>query len=113
MFSIEYELEDGGWAYAKISNGEKNITIRITYLRDTLKNLAQAALQLTEGAETAKVMFMDEPGEHQILFLKKENENINYRLLWFEDWESWDMSPSDSYKLVLEGQSTISCIKPR
>ncbi len=111
MFSLEYKIEDGGWAYARISNDSESISLRTSYLHDTLKELAEAALCLAGNGKSAKVVFMDEPGEHQVLFEKDHNHEVNYAVRWFDDWESWDMLPSDQFEPLLKGTCSISRMK--
>jgi hypothetical protein len=111
VFSLEYKIEGGGWAYARITNHSKSISLRTSYLNDTLKELAEAALCLAGQGTSAKVVFMDEPGEHQVFFEKDHNHEINYAVRWFDDWESRGMHPSDQFETLLKGTCSISRMK--
>lgn len=104
---IEYKVENAGWALVKISEGYKKIVLSPSYLHDSLKDLAESALQLQTKNEK-KVVFMDEPGEHWLV-LKKSNENtIDYEVRWYEDWASKNFVAEDDYIIVLSGTTTLT-----
>lgn len=54
MISIDYELEDAGWAVAKIGNGLSERTIIVSYLHDTLKQLGESAIYIKEAKADRK-----------------------------------------------------------
>ena len=105
-FKFEYKLHDAGWAEAIAYAQDKSVHMTVSYLHDSLCELADAAKSLIYGADSAKVVFMDEPGEHQIIFEKKD-ENVTFEVRWFDDWASWKMYPADKYKVVLSGSTTL------
>ena len=107
MIQIEYKLENAGWAVGRIGNGEKYIEFDITYLNDSLKELAESAIGIKEKA-TKSVTFMNEPGEHKFILNKIEENKIGYELRWYSDWLSWNLVSEDDYKLVLKGETTIA-----
>lgn len=107
MFFIEYKLDKAGWAYGKIGNVEKEIKFVVSYLHDSLLELAQSAIDI-QVMTSKQVIFMDEPGEF-ILKLKREgNMKLSYELRWYDDWFSWGMYPEDNFKLMLSGETTVS-----
>jgi putative exporter of polyketide antibiotics len=65
--SISYIVEDAGWAQITISDGEGEIVNDVSYLHDSLRDLAELAIEMRSGAKTAKAIFMDEPGELQLV----------------------------------------------
>ncbi|MEM7182101.1 MAG: hypothetical protein AAF518_14380 [Spirochaetota bacterium] len=105
-FKFEYNLQSAGWAEAIVTNNDGSISMVASYLHDSLYNLANATIVLLNGADSAKVVFMDEPGEHQLILQKVEQE-IAFEVRWFQDWESWDMHPADKYEVVLQGRTTL------
>ncbi|MCP4130977.1 MAG: hypothetical protein GY754_08355 [bacterium] len=105
-FKFEYKLYDAGWAEAIVYAKNKSVNITVSYLHDSLCDLADAAKSLIYGAESVKVIFMDEPGEHQ-LFFERKDDKIVFEIRWFKDWASWNMYPADKYKVVLSGTTTL------
>lgn len=108
MLELEYELNEAGWARARVRDDDVAIEMAVSYLHDSLKDLAEAALSLANGGKTGRAVFMDEPGEHQIWLERIDDENLKYTVVWYADWESWGMHPSDTYRLLCEGSCTVS-----
>ncbi len=106
MFRFTYQVLNSGWADGIINNGEISVSVTASYLHDSLGELADAALELSKGAGSAMVVFMDEPGEHQLL-LHRSSDQIFYEVRWFDDWESWGIFPSDKFESLLTGQASI------
>ncbi|WP_282628358.1 hypothetical protein [Empedobacter sedimenti] len=103
---IDYKLENAGWAIVKISNGYKEVVLSPSYLHDSLKNLAESALQLKTKNEKT-VVFMDEPGEHWLVLKKADENTIDYEVRWYEHWASKNLVAEDDYKIVLTGTTTL------
>ena len=61
---FDYKLDGAGWATATLSCDEQRIEMTVSYLHDSLKDMASAVLAILNGAVEVKVIFMDEPGEH-------------------------------------------------
>ena len=106
MFFIEYELHNAGWAFGKIGNSEKEIKFVVSYLNDSLLELAQSAIDI-KTMSSKRVVFMDEPGEY-ILILNRIGSRLVYELRWYNDWFSWGMYPEDKFILELSGETTVS-----
>lgn len=107
--SIEYVVEKAGWAQARITNGDSEAIITVSYLHDSLLELAQLALSLKKGAPEAKVLFMDEPGEHQFI-VSTDGAEAKYEVRWYSDWESWGFRNKNEFHLVLEGATSVQRI---
>lgn len=105
-FTLKYDLEGAGWAMAIIQDKEERLCITVSYLHDSLRELAEAARALASGANSARVVFMDEPGEIQLL-LNRTNSGLCYEARWFDDWNSWGMHPPDRFKVVFSGRTTV------
>jgi hypothetical protein len=102
-FGIEYKVGEHGWASVKLTDGTVSYESAVSYLHDSLGELAQMAIDLKNGLNEAKAIFMDEPGELQ--FLVTANEDIAcYEARWYKDWASWDIGPKSEYEVVLKGQ---------
>ena len=106
MIQIEYHVENAGWAIGRIGNGEKTIEFDISYLNDSLKELAESAIDI-KTKNTKSVIFMSEPGEHKLVLQKNIENKIEYELRWYLDWASWDLISESDYKTVLKGETTI------
>lgn len=106
MIHLEYIVEEAGWAVGTIGNGENVVSFDVSYLHDSLKELAESAIEIQEK-ETKSVIFMAEPGESKLVLSKKEDRKINFELRWYADWASWNIISEDDYEIVLEGKTTI------
>ena len=63
---INYNLGDRGWASVDMHNGREGVNMTVSYLHDTLAEFITAANLLLKAAPDAKVIAMDEPGEHLV-----------------------------------------------
>ena len=80
--------------------------LTVSYLHDSLRELAEAARALAFGANSVRVVFMDEPGEVQ-LFLTRAGDTLHYEARWFDDWSSWGMHPADRFRVVFTGVTSV------
>lgn len=105
--TFNYILGNAGWAEAKITSQRKSCTMTISYLYDSLGELAASTNLLMQGVTEAKVLFMDEPGEH-MMFLQIQNGNVlDIEIRWFDDWASWDLITDKKYKIVFKSQTNL------
>ena len=88
---LHYGLEEAGWATVTVECGTERVEMAASYLHDSLRNLASAVKDLST-TESQAVVFMDEPGEHQLLLRRAEDSIVELEVLWFEDWKSWNLS---------------------
>jgi hypothetical protein len=88
---FDYELDDAGWALATISLGRKSVPMIVSYLHDSLRQLAFAIASLEKKEREATVVFMEEPGEHHLCFKKVAADKVALEVLWYADWQSWGM----------------------
>ncbi len=108
-FEIEYKLEEHGWATVIVTDGETTYDSPVSYLHDSLGELAQLAIDLKHGVSETKAVFMDEPGELQLVVSVKDGIAF-YEARWFNDWASRNMHPESEYKVVVSGQCKPSRI---
>ena len=106
-FGIEYKLEEHGWATVVLTNGIDKYDSPVSYLHDSLAELAEMAIDLKNGLSDAKTVFMDEPGELQVV-VSVVDEVAHYEGRWFNDWASWNMHPESDYKVVVQGSCSVS-----
>jgi hypothetical protein len=104
---IKYEISGAGWATALIGEEERLINVTVSYLHDSLKELADAAIKLKNGAPSATIIFMDEPGEHQLLIERVNDNDIVCELRWYADWASWGMYSSDQYRSIYKASTEL------
>jgi hypothetical protein len=106
-FTLEYELHEHGWATARLMHGDDQLEMLASYLHDSLKQLADAALQIARGPANTTVVFMDEPGEHQLTVTRLEDDVCHYAVDWCDDWHSWGMRKHGSQhpSRVAEGET--------
>lgn len=102
---IEYKLQDHGWATVTVTDGVDSFSSPVSYLNDSLGELAVMAVNLKEGSFEEKAVFMDEPGELQLVVTVK-NGKAFYEARWFNDWASWNMYPETQYEVVVSGECT-------
>jgi hypothetical protein len=105
-FKLIYDLEGAGWAMMRIQDGDRHLDVTVSYLHDSLRELAEAARALLFGADSARVVFMDEPGEIQLV-LNRADDGLRYEARWFDDWNSWGMHPPDQFEAVFSGETTV------
>jgi len=107
MITIEYKVENAGWAIAKIDNGEKHVEFEVSYLHDSLKELAESAIDL-KTKNHKSIIFMGEPGEHRLILTKNAENKIAYELHSYADWFNWNLVSEEEYVLVLKGETTLA-----
>ena len=88
---FDYELDEAGWALATISLGRRSVPMIVSYLRDSLRQLAIAIASLARKEREATVVFMEEPGEHHLSLKKVAGDNVALEVIWYADWRSWGM----------------------
>ncbi|MEM1098989.1 MAG: hypothetical protein AAGH92_09390, partial [Planctomycetota bacterium] len=103
---FSYEVFKAGWARVTFRLDNDIFVAEISYLHDSLRNLAQAALNLAEGVSEQRVVFMDEPGEHQLRFKRISDESYEVQLLWFVDWESWGIHSPNDFELIFRTKTS-------
>lgn len=104
---IDYKLENHGWATVILTDHTTKYDSPVSYLHDSLAELAQMAIDLKNGKSEAKVVFMDEPGELQLV-VNVFDEIAHYEGRWFDDWASWNMHPESEYKVVIHGACSVA-----
>jgi hypothetical protein len=69
--------------------------------------LITAANLLLKGAPDAKVIAMDEPGEHLIYLQSSDAIRVAIEIRWFKDWASWDMTTEKEFEVAFQCHDTI------
>ncbi len=77
LFHFSYELDGAGWATARIDHGNVSVDMTASYLHDSLRELANAVFRISRALTAEqRVVFMDEPGEHQLTLRRWATINV-------------------------------------
>lgn len=106
-FYFDYELHEAGWATARIRDSDFTVDMTVSYLHDSLRELANAAFTISRTPGTSRVVFMDEPGEHQLTLTREYGQECHYSICWFEDWDSWGMKSLPGSRNVCSGTVSV------
>jgi hypothetical protein len=106
-FSIEYELRGSGWAFGTIFYANQRVLFVASYLNDPLSELAFSAHHLFQGGDTAAVVFMNEPGEHHLIFTRISDLECRFTLTWFNDNVSYGCNFLPGSVLLMTGTVLI------
>lgn len=104
---IDYALLESGWAQCSILYENQTVDVAASYLNDSLGELAFAAHHLACGGEISAVVFMNEPGEHHLVFTRISDLECRFTLTWFDDDVSHARRPLPSSKLLMSGTVLI------
>jgi len=74
----------------------------VSYLHDTLAEFITAANLLLKGAPDARVIAMDEPGEHLVHLQAFSAANLAIEIRWFKDWASWNLITEKEFEVVFQ-----------
>ena len=100
---IAYHLHDAGWAEMRLRAAPGRLGFAVSYLHDSLGDLARMGLALQKGAARAEAVFMDEPGE-AILVVSGAGNTLQYELRQYRDWASWGIVALEDHEVVARGE---------
>jgi len=106
MIHLTYRVASAGWATVFIDNGIDQDCFSVSYLHDSLKELARSALQIREKAQQT-VVFMDEPGEAQLRLRRGPGNTLIYEVRWYDDFASWGLMHEDDHEVLMRGETTV------
>ena len=87
--------------------GDQKVKMTASYLHDSLQNLASAARALVRNETEATVVFLDEPGEHQIVLRRINDNDVDLEILWYDDWKSWGMDDGPGRRRLV-GRTSVA-----
>lgn len=101
QFRIDFRVTNHGWADVEIADGLSVAAFKASYLHDSLLELANAAIALLAGAQECSAVFMDEPGEHHVVFRRFSGIGASFvEIRRFDDWASWGIHQKDEFSVV-------------
>jgi O-acetyl-ADP-ribose deacetylase (regulator of RNase III) len=81
---LDYRLTGSGWAECTVTLGDQSVTMVASFLHDSLRDLASAALAFRDGAPSASALFHDEPGGHCLTF-RRVGDDVEVQVDWYRD----------------------------
>ena len=99
---IGYVLSGTGWATLTFRADAGPVAFAVSYLHDSLGDLARMGLELAKGANTATAVFMDEPGEVHLV-VTGDADAMAFELRRYRDWASWGITALDDYEMLEHG----------
>lgn len=100
---IAYQLHNAGWAELSFRAEPQTLSFAVSYLHDSLGDLASMGLALQKNATRAEAVFMGEPGE-MILVVTGTKESLQYEMREYRDWSSWGIVAVDDHEVVARGE---------
>ncbi|MBM9511024.1 hypothetical protein [Desulfogranum marinum] len=106
-FTIDYTFIRRGEAEIVFTFNERKIPVRALFFTDPLLDLTESALQLRKGAHNNSVVFIENSGEHQLVFKREQEGELTFEMRWFAKGEDVDQNPPNGYTVVFEGSTTV------
>lgn len=105
MGLIDYQVNKAGWATLTVraTADADAAAFGVSYLHDSLADLAQMGLALNNGQSSVSAVFMQEPGEVHFV-VDGPGDVLRYEVRSFSDWASWNMADPSSYEVLLKGE---------
>ena len=100
---IAYQLDGAGWAELRLHAQPQPFCCAVSYLHDSLGDLAKMALAMQKGATQSEAVFMNEPGE-VTLVVTGAKDTLQYELREYSDWASWGIVAVDDHVVVARGE---------
>jgi hypothetical protein len=107
---LNYGLHNAGWATVTLECTDQRVEMAASYLHDSLRDLALAAKSLRAGSPEVTVVFMDEPGEHELVLRRGDGDAVTVEVWWHDDWKSWKMSSSPGTRKLF-GSTTVAHVR--
>lgn len=105
MITINYIIENHGWALIQIGNGNVIEDFHASYLHDSLKDLADSALEIFDKKHKT-IFFVMEPGECQLVLNMINDNEIEFHLDLYKEWTQNNTQREPFIKL-LKGKCSL------
>ena len=107
-FAIHYEFIRRGEVEIIFSFQESKMPVRALFFTDPLLDLTESALQLHNGTLAHSVVFINNSGEHQLVFKHEQERELTFEIRWFEKRENLGQTPlDDDYVVAFSGSTTV------
>lgn len=103
--TLSYDLENLGWARLVLTDGSFRADIGVSYHHDSLRELAEAAKALKNGAPEARAVFVDAPGEFHLI-VTQEDGGLVYEIQQYAGWESSRGPAGGVPEVLYQGRTT-------
>lgn len=109
---FSYKLSGYGWATVMVDcgNGPKSFHSSYTF-PPALECLASAAVALKRGEDNASAIFVDEPGEMDLVFNRRERDpdgnDLQYDVRWYKDGIIYGCQRKDDFESIHIGRTTV------
>ena len=111
---FNYRLTGTGWAEATFANETHSISFEVSYLSDPLSDLCEALNRLLTNESTfEKIIFAEEPGEHNLQLTKSAQNILNVEIFWSDEWEEIAIQPKPALRKVTTNSCEIQVKKCR
>ena len=107
---IGYALSGAGWATFSFRVDAEPMAFAVSYLHDSLGDLARMGVDLVKGTQSTTAVFMDEPGEVQLV-VTGDKGDLSFELRSYADWASWGMTAAGM--MALKVGITLPMVAPR
>lgn len=102
--TIIYRLTGRGWSETTLTDGNRSVSVRASYLSDALADLSEVVLALLRGADHARCRFADEPGEHRWLF-ERRGERLAVTIRRFPT--TFSTAPDEAGTVIFAAEGTL------
>jgi len=107
---FNYWLTCAGWAEAFFTSDKQNVRFELSYLSDPLTDLFEGLCRLiNNGSDTERIAFFDEPGEHSLVILKIDKDEIKIEIFWDNEKEGINEAEKsqDTGELIYSDTDTL------
>jgi len=103
--SVTYKSFEAGWAECSLTIDNQTAITTASYISHALESLLEGTVEIMRGQREARASFDEEPGEYRWLFKRIDDQTLNVRILWFNDF--WNEQPDDKGRVVFDGDCRL------
>jgi hypothetical protein len=110
MIRLVYSVHEHGWATCDVTIGDSAASMLASYAHDSLAELCVEVASVANGANSGRVVFMDEPGEHHLCLERIDPKHVQVSVLWHTENVRFKRRTPDG-QLVMQGITTIAHLR--
>lgn len=103
---INYRLTGAGWAQCDVTIGTDRVNTSASYLSDALGELANAIVDIKNGAIKSTARFEEEPGEYCWIFHRNDDQ-LRLLILWFHEYR-YNNDHDEKGDVVLDAECSLA-----